>query len=39
MLHSIEIIAVAVLHIWKKNTLLSIAVGTVLYMILVQVVF
>ena len=30
---------VAGLHIWKKNTLLSIAVGTVLYMVLVQVVF
>ena len=30
---------VALLHIWKKNTLLSIAVGTILYMILVQVVF
>jgi branched-subunit amino acid transport protein AzlD len=27
------------LHIWKKNTLLSIVVGTVVYMILVQVVF
>ena len=30
---------VAALHIWKRNTLLSIGVGTVLYMILVQVVF
>jgi branched-subunit amino acid transport protein AzlD len=27
------------LHLWKKNTLLSIVVGTVLYMVLVQVVF
>ena len=26
------------LHCWKKNTLLSIAVGTALYMVLVQVV-
>lgn len=37
-----ELIATAVvvgLHLWKKNTLLSIGVGTVLYMILVQVVF
>lgn len=35
----LSIAVVAGLHIWKKNTLLSIAVGTVLYMILVQVVF
>ena len=37
-----EIIAgsvVAVLHLWKRNTLLSIVVGTVLYMVLIQVVF
>lgn len=37
-----EFIAVAVvivLHIWKRNNLLSIGVGTVLYMFLVQVVF
>ena len=27
------------LHLWKKNTLLSIAVGTALYMVLVQAVF
>ena len=31
--------AVAVLHIWKRNSLLSIGVGTVFYMILVQLVF
>lgn len=31
--------AVAGLHLWKRNTLLSIAAGTVIYMILVQVVF
>lgn len=31
--------AVALLHIWKKNTLLSIALGTAIYMLLVQVVF
>ena len=30
---------VALLHIWKRNSLLSIGVGTVLYMILVQTVF
>lgn len=27
------------LHIWKRNTLLSITVGTVAYMLLVQLVF
>ena len=30
---------VAVLHIWKRNTLLSIIGGTVCYMLLVQFVF
>jgi branched-subunit amino acid transport protein AzlD len=35
----ISIIAVAALHIWKKNTLLSIAAGTAIYMLLVQFVF
>lgn len=37
-----ELIAVAVvilLHVWKRNNLLSIGAGTVLYMFLVQVVF
>lgn len=37
-----ELIATAVvvgLHLWKKNVLLSIGIGTVLYMVLVQVVF
>ena len=29
----------ALLHIWKHNNLLSIGVGTVLYMVLVQNVF
>ncbi len=31
--------AVALLHIWKRSTLLSIGVGTVFYMLLVQLVF
>ena len=35
----IAVAAVVVLHLWKKNTLLSIGVGTVLYMLLVQFVF
>jgi branched-subunit amino acid transport protein AzlD len=30
---------VAGLHVWKRNTLLSIGAGTVCYMILVQMVF
>ena len=30
---------VALLHIWKRSTLLSIGVGTVVYMLLVQLVF
>jgi len=37
-----ELIAVFVvvgLHVWKRNNLLSIGVGTVLYMVLIQVVF
>lgn len=37
-----EIISMALvtaLHFWKKNTLLSIAAGTVCYMVLVQFVF
>lgn len=37
-----ELISVAVvilLHMWKRNNLLSIGAGTVLYMFLIQVVF
>ena len=37
-----ELLACAVvvgLHLWKKNTLLSIIAGTVCYMVLVQMVF
>lgn len=30
---------VVLLHVWKRNTLLSIGVGTVCYMLLVQFVF
>lgn len=30
---------VVILHVWKRNNLLSIGAGTVLYMILVQTVF
>ena len=35
----LSIAAVAVLHIWKRQMLLSIAGGTALYMLLVQGVF
>lgn len=34
----VSVLVVAVLHIWKRNNLLSIGVGTVLYMFLIQVV-
>ena len=32
-------LAVALLYIWRRNTLLSIIIGTVVYMLLVQLVF
>lgn len=35
----IAVLAIVILHRWKGNSLLSIGAGTVLYMILVQVVF
>ena len=35
----ISVIAVILLHLWKRNNLICIAGGTVLYMLLVQVVF
>lgn len=35
----IGIVVVAGLHLWKRNSLLSIGVGTVCYMLLVQLVF
>lgn len=35
----IAVAAVAGLHLWKKNMFLSIAAGTVLYMVLVQFIF
>ena len=35
----ISIAAVIAVHIWRKNTLLSIGGGTLLYMLLVQYVF
>ena len=35
----IALAAVTALHLWKRNVLLSIGVGTALYMVLVQAVF
>lgn len=35
----IAIAVIAALHLWKKNTLLSIGAGTVVYMLLIQLVF
>jgi branched-subunit amino acid transport protein AzlD len=35
----VSIAAVVLLHRWKRNTLLSVGAGTVLYMLLVQLVF
>lgn len=35
----ISIIAIVVVHLWKRQMLLSIATGTVTYMLLVQFVF
>lgn len=35
----IAVAVVVVLHVWKRNNLLSIGAGTVLYMFLIRVVF
>ncbi|QSX08262.1 branched-chain amino acid transporter permease [Alkalibacter rhizosphaerae] len=35
----IAIVSIVILHYWKENTLLSIGVGTGLYMVLIQTVF
>lgn len=35
----ISVLVVIVLHVWRRNTLLSILCGTVCYMLLVQFVF
>ena len=36
---AIAVFVTAALHVWKRNNLLSIGMGTVLYMVLIQVVF
>ena len=35
----ISIAVIAILHLWKRNTLLSIGIGSLLYIVLVQLVF
>ncbi len=35
----IGVIVVVLLHLWKRNTLVSITGGTVIYMLLIQLVF
>lgn len=35
----VAIVAIVVVHVFKRNTLLSIATGTLLYMMMVQLVF
>lgn len=35
----IGVVAVVLLHIWRRNTLISIAGGTALYMLLIRLVF
>lgn len=37
--HIISVCAVVGLHVWKRNSLLSIGGGTLLYMLLVQFIF
>ena len=36
---AVACIAVVILHVWKRNTLLSITAGTVIYMFMIQAVF
>lgn len=36
---AVSVLTVILLHLWKRNNLLSIGAGTVLYMFLVQAVF
>lgn len=36
---AIAVLAVVLLHLWKRNNLISICGGTILYMLLVQFVF
>lgn len=36
---ALAVIVTAGLHVWKRNNLLSIGVGTILYMFLIQAVF
>lgn len=35
----LAILCTIILHVWKRNTLISIGAGTVIYMLLIQMVF
>ncbi|MBE5852799.1 MAG: branched-chain amino acid transporter AzlD [Lachnospiraceae bacterium] len=35
----LSVVIVVLLHVWKRNILLSVGIGTALYMFLIQVVF
>ncbi len=35
----ISCVVVVILHIWKRNTLLSVGLGTLCYMVMIQVIF
>ena len=35
----IAILAICLVHVWKRSVLLSIATGTILYMVLIQLIF
>lgn len=39
MPEAIAVFVTAALHVWKRNNLLSIGAGTILYMVLIQMVF
>lgn len=35
----ISLVLITVIHLWKRNVLLSIGIGTLVYMVLIQVIF
>ncbi|TCL57000.1 branched-subunit amino acid transport protein AzlD [Kineothrix alysoides] len=35
----ISVVLVAILHLWKKNILISVGLGTICYMVLIQMIF
>ena len=36
---AVSCVAVVILHVWKRNTLISITAGTLIYMMMVQFIF